>query len=103
MKYRFKAKLWKYRPKDPENTIGLWFFITVPKKYTKEIKLFTDDAKKGFGSVKVEATIGKSTWQTSVFPDSKLDSYLLPVKKAIRNKEHITDGKEVAVVLKLLV
>jgi hypothetical protein len=47
--------------------------------------------------------IGKSLWQTSIFPDSKSGSYLLPVKKAVRLKEGLVEGKSVSVAITLRV
>ena len=51
--------------------------------------------------MRVEVTIGDSTWTTSVFPDTESGSFVLPVKKPVRHAEHIEDGDEVAVVLRL--
>ena len=56
---------------------------------------------KGFGSVKVTASIAGNSWSTSVFPESKSHSYVLPVKKAIRTATGISDGDDVDVELVL--
>ena len=45
----------------------------------------TENYTHGFGSVRVEATIGGSTWRTSIFPSD--DAYILPIKKAVREAE----------------
>lgn len=50
---------------------------------------------RGFGSVRVEATVGGTTWRTSVFPDSRGGSYVLPVKRAVREAEDLDDGDQV--------
>jgi len=47
-------------------------------------------------------TVGGSTWSTSVFPDTKRGSYLLPVKKAVRTAEGVGDGDDVDVSLEVL-
>ena len=39
---------------------------------------------------------------TSIFPDSKQGSYVLPVKKAVRTAEGIEDGDDVEVALDVL-
>ena len=36
--------------------------------------------------MRVEVTLGTSTWRTSVFPD-KARGYVLPVKSAVRRRE----------------
>jgi hypothetical protein len=38
-------------------------------------------------------TIGGSSWNTSIWFDTKADSYLLPIKVAIRKKESLAIGK----------
>jgi hypothetical protein len=45
--------------------------------------------------------IGGSEWTTSVFPDSKMGVYLLPVKKAVRQAEGLIAGSTVRVHLEL--
>jgi hypothetical protein len=37
-------------------------------------------------------TIGQTVWKTSIFPDSKSGSYLLPLKAEVRKKEKIGVG-----------
>lgn len=71
---------------------GGWHFITLPKKHAKTINVLLESRKRGWGSVRVNATIGKTTWKTSIFPDKKSGSYVLPVKASVRMKEEIADG-----------
>ncbi len=53
-----------------------------------------------FGSLKVTATIGESTFKTSLFPSKEL-GWLLPVKASVRKAEGIGEGDEVVVVLEV--
>jgi len=55
----------------------------------------------GFGSVRVEVTLGTSTWRTSVFPD-QARGYVLPVKSAVRRREDLGLGDRVGVSLTLV-
>jgi hypothetical protein len=55
----------------------------------------------GFGSVRVHVRIGQTVWATSVFPEKASGSYLLPVKKSVRDSEGIDDGDRVTVRLDL--
>lgn len=48
------------------------------------------DLKRGWGSLQVKVTVGKTSWDTSIFPDSKRGAYLLPIKSEVRKKEDIT-------------
>lgn len=57
--------------------------------------------RRGFGSVKVAATIGASTWTTSLFPQ-KDGSWFLPVKAAVRRAEALEEGAPVAAEIELL-
>ena len=85
--YTIKAKVWIY-----PGMVGNWHFVNVDKKTSAKIKESQSDKKRrGWGSVRVRATLGKSTWKTSIFPD-KDGTYLLPLKKEVRTKEEIVEG-----------
>ena len=74
-----------------------WHFLTLPEVVADDLREEAAPYRKSFGSVKVTAEISGHSWQTSVFPDSKSGSYLLPVKKAIRTAARISAGDEVSV------
>jgi hypothetical protein len=57
--------------------------------------------RRGMGSVKVTATVGASTWQTSVFPP-KDGGWFMPVKRAIVQAEDLAEGESFDVELELL-
>jgi hypothetical protein len=78
-----------------------WHFITVPAEQSGDIRAHGLASRGGFGSVKVEATIGDVTWRSSVFP-VKCGGYILPVKKQVRSRAGIAAGDEVTVELELL-
>lgn len=91
----FTAKCWLYSGK------GTWHFVTLPTDCAVEISYFSKalngGKRTGWGSVKVTAQIGNTVWQTSLFPDSKSKSYVLPIKAAVRSAESIASGKPVKV------
>jgi hypothetical protein len=91
--YKFKSKVWLYTGD------GAWHFVSVPKEESKEIKSMTIGLTNGFGSIPVEVKIGKTTWSTSIFPDSKTGTYLLPLKKAVRVSEKISVGDEICIAM----
>ncbi|TLM83189.1 DUF1905 domain-containing protein [Pseudarthrobacter sp. NamE5] len=96
--YAFTAELWLYPGE------AAWHFLTLPADVADGIADHIAErsiGRKAFGSVKVTAEIGSQTWQTSIFPDTKAGSYLLPVKKAVRDKARIKAGDSVAVRLEL--
>jgi hypothetical protein len=82
---------------------GAWYFINLPAEHTAEIKFFAHDAKRGFGSVRVTATIGETEWKTSVFPSKELGAYILPVKAEIRKKNALKDGSIAEVQIDIVV
>ena len=68
--------------------------MTVPKKQSKEIKrLFGELLKQGWGSIPVVVTVGNTSWKTSIFPDNKIATYILPLKAEVRKKEGIVHNK----------
>lgn len=92
MQVRFSAALWQHHG-------GSWHFVTMPIDLTDEVKARVG-VRRGFGSVRVRATIGAASWTTSVFPAT--DGYVLPIKRPVRDKEGIEDGDVVAVTLDIL-
>lgn len=85
--YSIRVNVWRYPG------MAGWHFVSVPQKESKEIKdKQKGKPRKGWGSVPVIVTLGKSTWATSIFPDKKSGSYLLPLKAEVRKKEKIKEG-----------
>ena len=80
---------------------GRWYFITIPEEQSAEIRAEAFGTPRGFGSVRVEATIRDVSWRTSVFPLNK-GGYLLPIKAEVRRKAGIGAGDKVTVALELL-
>lgn len=95
--YEIRAKLWKW-----SGGKVAWFFVTLPARTSREIRLVdAGPTRRGFGALRTEATIGKTTWNTSVFPSSGLKAYLLPVKASVRKAEKLVEGKPVSLTLKI--
>ncbi|MFZ2886698.1 MAG: DUF1905 domain-containing protein, partial [Minisyncoccia bacterium] len=81
--------------------MDMWRFLVVDKKQADIIRAKHHKKKAGFGSIKVTATIGKSKWATSIFPDKKSGCYVLPLKKQIRRAEDIDAGDSVTFTLEV--
>jgi hypothetical protein len=92
---RFRAPLWMHHGE------GAWHFVTLPPGLADEIDILAGPDRAGFGSVRVQVTIGQTTWSTSLFPDTNAGSFVLPVKKPVRQAEALEDGDEVDVELEL--
>jgi hypothetical protein len=95
MAYRFDAELWRH------DGDAAWYFVTLPFDIADDIEERYGRAAAGFGSVRVHVRVGGTEWSTSVFPDAKRRSYVLPVKKAVRTAEHLADGVAVTVDLRV--
>jgi hypothetical protein len=88
---------------------GTSHFMSVPEELTGEIRFHAMETPRGFGSVKIEATVDPSagsgqafTWRTSMFPSKSSGGYFLPVKIEVLRKTGIAAGDQVTVELKLL-
>jgi hypothetical protein len=92
MQVRFSAALWQHHG-------GTWHFVTMPGDLTDDVKARVGRSR-GFGSVRVRATIGGTTWTTSVFPAT--DGYVLPVKRGVRDAEELEVGDLADVQLDIL-
>lgn len=93
-KYTIKSKVWLYSGQ------AAWHFIGIPKKESEEIKK-AQKVKVGFGSVPVIVMIGKTRWKTSIFPDKRSGTYLLPIKAEVRKKENIMSEDIVSVTVQI--
>ena len=95
-KFEFTAPLWRYPGE------GGWHFVSLPPEIGNDIADVTAGIRAGFGSVRVAATVGTTSWRTSIFPDSKTGTYLLPVKKEVRDAEKLETGDEVWVQVQIV-
>jgi hypothetical protein len=74
---------------------GSWHFLALPGEESDDVRARAPES--AFGSVKVTATIGDTTWSTSLFPDAASGCYLLPVKADVRRRQGIEDGDHATV------
>lgn len=94
------ATLWIWSsPEAPAS----WHFLTIDGEAAEAIRAtalmrrLEGVQRRGWGSLRVTATIGDTSWQTSVFPSKDSGGYLLPVKAAVRKSERLIAGDEVTV------
>ena len=83
IKFEFTAKIWLYEGE------GGWHFVSLPPELSKEIRDNLKSEEEGWGRLKVTIQIGISEWRTSIWFDTKLSTYLLPLKADIRKKEKL--------------
>jgi hypothetical protein len=94
--YKLRSRVWLY-----PGSAAAWHFISLPAKESAAIKKQFGAVARGWGSLPVEATIGTTRWQTSIFPDKKSGTYLLPLKALVRQKEGIRDKDKVTFSIKI--
>jgi uncharacterized protein DUF1905 len=92
----FDAELWMWDARRADT----WTFVSLPAEASEVIGEQTGP-RHGFGSLRVRATIGGSAWTTSIFPD-RTRGYVLPVKRAVRTKEHLVPGDTATVRVELV-
>ncbi len=91
----FQAELY------PWDASPSWVFVTLSADDSDAI----DDATSltgGFGSVKVNVSIGKTHWNTSLFPSKEMGAYVLPIKKAVRTAEGIEVGDTAEITIEVV-
>ena len=96
-RFSFNATVWEHV--GPSS----WYFVSLPESDADDIDEMFGHNAAGFGSIRVAAAIGDTRWMTSIFPDTKRGTYVLPVKKAVRVAEGLADGSVARVDLEVVV
>lgn len=97
---RFTATVWTWRLPN-RSTVANWYFVTAEGETAAEIQLASLGLTAGFGSVRVRATIGRTTWGTSIFPHRESGGWMLPIKADVRKREGIDAGDELTVSIEI--
>lgn len=89
--YRFHGVPWKHP------AAGGWVFVQVPKNISLQIRARHAGDEEGWGRLKTVARVGNTEWNTAIWYDSRLGTYLLPLKGSVRSRERILPGEPVSV------
>jgi hypothetical protein len=87
----FTGKVWFWRGPSP------FHFVSTPEELTEEISNISSHFSYGWGAIPATVTIGETEFSTSIFP--KDGTYLVPLKKAVRDAEGIDVDDEIDVYL----
>ena len=90
---RFEAEVVRF------DSPGGWHGVFLPTDAVAEARFF--GRANALGAIAVRAQIGTSEVKTSLFPDKRRDSFLLPLKTALRRSENIKEGDRITVTLLL--
>jgi hypothetical protein len=94
----FDAELWIWDARRQDS----WTFVSLPAEATEELRDLAGGRRRGFGSLRVRATVGGSTWTTSIFPDGAREAYVLPIKRDIRKAEALEAGDTATVTVEVI-
>ena len=99
------AQLWIWTT---DKAPASWHFLTLDGEVAEAIhalalmRRLEGGRKRGWGSIKVRATVGDTSWETSIFPAKEMGSWLLPVKLAVRKAEGLVARDLVRVVVEVI-
>lgn len=94
----FDAELWTWDARRGDS----WTFVSLPAEESETIRDMTEGIRRGFGSLRVRARIGATTWTTSIFPGKGREAYVMPVKRAVRRAQGLDQGDSTTVEVELL-
>ena len=80
----FRAEIFEWRGPAP------YYWVALPADACDYVAGRAAVASYGWGAIPVRARIGGTDWETSLLP--RAGGYVLPVKKAIRDRENLDDG-----------
>ena len=84
--YKFSAPVWQHP------SPGGWYFVSLPIEFSEEIRQNMKWQEEGWGRMKTKSKIRETSWDTAIWYDTKLGTYILPLKVDIRKKEKIKIG-----------
>ena len=89
MNIEFDGVIWYWRGPAP------WYFVTVPEEQSRDLNVLSGFVTYGWGMIPVHARIGRTGWETSLFP--KDGRYIVPIKASVREAEDLEEGDQVTV------
>ena len=89
----FDGEVWFWRGPSP------YHFVSVPAEGCATLAAVASEVSYGWGMIPVSASIGGTSWTTSLFP--KDGGYVVPLKDAVRRAEQIDVGDTVSVRLEV--
>jgi hypothetical protein len=102
--YTITTPLWLWTT---DKAPASWHFLTISGQAADDIHAtvlmlrMEGGPTRGWGSIKIRAAIGDTSWDTSMFPDKQRGGWLLPVKAAVRKAEAVVVGDMVTVTVSL--
>lgn len=92
--FTVQGPVWLY-----SSEVSSWHFFGMPPDTAALLRERFAGSARGWGSLRVTATIGATSWETSVFPDKKTNTYILPIKADVRKRESVAAGAVITVTI----
>ena len=93
MTIHFEGEIWFWRGPAP------WYFVTVPPHQCEELHAISGLVTYGWGMIPVTVQLGKSQWETALWP--KDGQYIVPLKASVRKAEKVDEGDCVTIRLEV--
>jgi hypothetical protein len=79
MHLEFGGPIWFWKGPAP------WYFVTVPGEGSDDLEATATSVSYGWAMIPVSAQIGKTEWETSLWPND--ERYIVPLKADVREAE----------------
>jgi hypothetical protein len=89
MDHEVRGEIWYWRGPSP------YHYVTVPPEQSDDLHAVARDVTYGWGMIPVVARVGRTSWETSLFPKDGL--YVIPLKDKVRSAEDLEVGDVVTV------
>jgi hypothetical protein len=93
--FSMRSKVWA------DKQVAGWHFVTLPVKQSAQIRRALGPSPKPSGGIAVVATIGRTSWKTSLYIPPKSRQYVMALKADVRKKEGVVAGKLIDYSVKL--
>jgi len=93
MNIKFKGEIFYWRGPAP------YLFVAIPEEPSRDLKAISARVTYGWGVIPVHVQIGKTEWQTSLFP--KAGRYLVPIRMSVQKSEKLDVGDNVTIRLEV--
>ena len=89
MELQFSGEIFFWRGPAP------WYFVMVPEDESFDLEAVSSQVSYGWGMIPVRVTIGATAFETALWP--KDGQYIVPLKSAVRAREHLELGDTIEV------
>lgn len=93
LEFEVSGTIWYWRGPAPHH------FVTVPPDAAAQLHAVSPLVSYGWGMIPVRVTLGRSTFETSLFPRD--GGYVVPPKTAVRDAERLAPGDTVTMQLRI--